>query len=252
MTEPLIYETLLILWLAISAVTFCALLLISAPYGRHSRRGFGPTMGATGGWIVMEIPAVIAFVIIYAMGDYAAHAAPLVLLAMWQTHYIHRTFIFPFRRKGGADMPVSIVSMGVFFNLVNAYLNARAISHLSPQLSPDWFTELPFVVGVVLFFGGMAINITSDNILFSLRKPGEKNYKIPKGGFYRWVSCPNYMGELIEWFGWALATWSLGGLAFAIWTAANLVPRAIAHDRWYREKFPDYPHQRRAIVPFVL
>ena len=66
---------------------------------------------------------------------------------------------------------------------------------------------------------------------------------------YRWISCPNYFGEIIEWIGWAIATWSLAGLAFALWTAANLVPRAYSHHQWYRESFTDYPPERKALVP---
>jgi 3-oxo-5-alpha-steroid 4-dehydrogenase 1 len=42
------------------------------------------------------------------------------------------------------------------------------------------------------------------------------------------------------------------GLAFAVWTAANLIPRALAYHRWYRQEFYDYPPQRKAILPFVL
>jgi protein-S-isoprenylcysteine O-methyltransferase Ste14 len=66
---------------------------------------------------------------------------------------------------------------------------------------------------------------------------------------YRWISCPNYLGEIVEWSGWALATWSLPGLAFAVWTAANLAPRAHSHHLWYREHFEDYPPQRKALLP---
>ena len=98
----------------------------------------------------------------------------------------------------------------------------------------------------------MAINVHSDNILMALRRPGETEYRIPRGGLFRFVTMPNYLGELLEWFAWALATWSLAGLAFAVFTAANLVPRAIANHRWYLERFPDYPQDRKAIVPFVL
>jgi hypothetical protein len=66
------------------------------------------------------------------------------------------------------------------------------------------------------------------------------------------VSCPNYLGEIIEWSGWALATWSLAGAAFALYTIANLAPRAVAYHRWYRESFNDYPPARRALLPFIL
>jgi len=80
---------------------------------------------------------------------------------------------------------------------------------------------------------------------------GETGYKIPHGGLFERVSCPNYLGEIIEWSGWALATWCLPGLSFAVWTFANLAPRARAHHRWYRAKFPEYPEERKALIPGV-
>jgi len=103
----------------------------------------------------------------------------------------------------------------------------------------------------VVFFIGLAINWWADEVLRNLRAPGESGYRIPKGGLYELISCPNYFGELLEWFGFALAAWSLPGLAFAVYTAANLVPRALAHHRWYREHFPGYPSSRRALIPGV-
>ena len=101
----------------------------------------------------------------------------------------------------------------------------------------------------MLFVAGCAINRQSDFTLRRLRENGEAGYSIPYGGFYRWVSSPNYFGEIIQWFGWALATWSLAGLMFAVWTAANLAPRALSHHRWYRESFVDYPPERKALLP---
>jgi hypothetical protein len=46
-------------------------------------------------------------------------------------------------------------------------------------------------------------------------------------------------------------SWSLAGAAFALWTLANLVPRAGAHHRWYRARFADYPPERRALLPGI-
>ena len=57
------------------------------------------------------------------------------------------------------------------------------------------------------------------------------------------------IARLAFWTGWAVATWTFAGAAFALFTAANLVPRARAHHRWYRETFPDYPPERAAILP---
>ena len=46
--------------------------------------------------------------------------------------------------------------------------------------------------------------------------------------------------------------WCLPAVAFVVWTLANLVPRAIRNHRWYHDKFPDYPPERRALVPYLF
>ncbi len=238
--------------MAVGAIVFVSLFFINAPYGRHLRGGWGPTLSSRLGWMVMESPAALAFAAIYFTGRNAWQPAPLVLCAIWLIHYTHRSFIFPLRLPSAKKpMPLSVAGMAIVFNLINAYVNARWISQLGAYPTA-WLTDPRFVVGAMMFAAGMAINIHSDNILFALRRPGEEGYKIPYGGAYRLVSMPNYMGELIEWAGWAVATWSLAGLSFFVFTFANLVPRAVANHRWYQRTFPEaYPKERRAVIPWI-
>jgi protein-S-isoprenylcysteine O-methyltransferase Ste14 len=252
MTEASFHTALAYGVMATGAIIFVSLFFVTAPYGRHARAGWGPALSSRLGWIVMECPASLVFLAIYALGRHALEPAPVALCALWQAHYLHRAFIFPLRmRSAKKPMPVSVALMAIVFNVPNAYLNARWISQLG-DYPTSWFVDPRFLVGVALFGAGMAVNIRSDSILFALRRPGESGYRIPVGGAYRFVSSPNYLGELIEWAGWAIATWSLAGLAFFVFTFANLVPRAIANHRWYRATFPDYPRQRRAVIPFLL
>jgi protein-S-isoprenylcysteine O-methyltransferase Ste14 len=177
----------------------------------------------------------------------------VVFVLMWEIHYVQRTFVFPFLLRGGQErMPLGIPLMGIAFNLVNGCLQGGYLFRLAPEYGAGWLSDPRFISGALLFFAGLAINWRSDAILRSLRKSGEKGYQIPTGGLYRLVSCPNYLGEMIEWAGWAIATWSVSGLAFAFWTVCNLFPRALAHHRWYIGAFPDYPRERKAVIPYII
>ena len=251
MEEAALHRLLVWAMFGLAAVTLVAVKVISAPYGRHARGGFGPTVPNRVGWVLMESPAVFAFGTFFALGSRRGELIPLMFLAFWMLHYVPRTFVFPFRiRTAGKRMPLLVALSGFGFNLFNAWLNARWISELGRY--PDvWLSDPRFLIGAALFAGGWVVNQHADHVLIHLRAPGETGYRIPRGGLYRFVTCPNYLGELVTWCGWALMTWSLPGLAFAVYGAANLGPRAGDHHRWYRETFLDYPPERRALIPFV-
>jgi 3-oxo-5-alpha-steroid 4-dehydrogenase 1 len=253
MTEQTFFYILLFSFVGLSAVVFVALLFIVAPYGRHERVGFGPRLNATLGWIAMEAPAPILFAAYFVFGPRPIEPVLWVFLVLWELHYFHRAFVFPFRRRSQAQtMPVVIMLLGFLFNCTNSYINGRYLTVLSEPYSNTWFFDPRFLGGAIIFLIGLTINQHSDLILFRLRKPGDAGYHIPTGGLYRFISAPNYFGEIVEWFGYALLTWSPAALVFAVWTVANLLPRGISHHRWYKEKFPDYPSDRKAIIPFLL
>lgn len=237
--------------IGVALITFVALLRIDAPYGRHERAGWGPTMPVRSTWVVMEIPASVGFAILFFVGSHRSELVPLLLLGLWQLHYVYRTFIYPLRiRAGGKRSPILVALLGMSFQVINSYVNARHLSELGTY-ALSWLYDPRFMIGALVFLVGMRINRASDATLIRLRRDGD-GYRIPEGGLYRFVSCPNYLGEIIEWTGWAIATWSLAGAAFAIYTFANLTPRALAHHRWYRERFAAYPASRRAVIPFLL
>ena len=116
----------------------------------------------------------------------------------------------------------------------------------------EWLLDGRFIAGAAAFLIGAAVNVTSDYRVAGLRRKQQRRYLIPQCGAVRFLSSPNLTGEIVEWVGFALMAWSLPGLAFAMWTAANLIPRSLWRYRWYRQTFPDYPPFRRAVIPGVL
>jgi len=249
--EPEFYRALLVGWMLLAAALVPVLLFITAPYGRFARRGWGPALPARVSWVLMESPTILVVAALFAVGRHKS-LVHVVFLVLWNVHYVHRTLVYGLRVRSGRRMPVLLVASALFFNVVNGYLQGRYLFTLAPEAPAAWLAAPRFLAGLALFAGGLGVNTLADNALRRLRKPGESGYRIPRGGLFEWVSCPNYLGETVEWCGWALLTWSPAGLAFAAWTAANLVPRAIATHRWYRKEFSDYPPERRAILPFVL
>ncbi|MDP7042670.1 MAG: methyltransferase [Candidatus Thalassarchaeaceae archaeon] len=250
------YYLIIKIWLGLALLAFIALLFVKAPYGRHERSGWGPRIPARWGWIIMESPSIIVMTVFFAF--FAANwwetdAVAIVLYALWMAHYLHRGIIWPARaRISKKMMPFGIVALSIVFNGVNSWVNAEWVYSINHPYPVEWFYSWQFILGVFLFISGMVINIKSDDILFKLRDTGDVEYKTPKGWLFNKVSCPNYLGELIEWVGWAIATWSLAGLSFALWTVANLVPRAISHHKWYKENLDDYPEKRKVLIPFIF
>lgn len=252
MNEHTFFNFLLIAWFALAVVIFTALFFVIAPYGRHFSRRWGATLRSSTGWIVMECTSPVVFAVCFILGQNRNTLPEIALLILWEAHYIHRAFFYPLRRKDGNQrMPLMVVALGFIFNGINSYLNGRFIYTLSPGYPNNWLFDLRFIAGVLIFILVFIINRQADFILRGLRKDGDNGYHIAYNGLFRWVSCPNYLGEIMIWTGWAIATWSLAGLSFAVWTAANLVPRAQAHDRWYRRNFPEYPSERKKLVPGI-
>ena len=250
------FNVLIAAWVALALLLAPIQLVIVPAYGRHRRANWGPEIGNRLGWIIMELVSPIAFLAPLAAGLVAgAYSAPIYVFAfLWCAHYFNRSLVYPFAmRTSVRSIPVAIVASAILFNAVNGWSNGYYLASPWADYGAEWLLDPRFLAGLALFLLGAAINIDSDRRLIRLRRGTKRaDYVIPHGGLFRYVSCPNHLGEIIEWSGFALACWNLPAAAFAIWTAANLGPRAWAHHRWYRHRFADYPPSRKGLIPFVL
>lgn len=246
-----VYLYIAIGWIGIGAITFFYLLRQTAPYGRHTSEKWGPLIDNKLGWFLMEFFVLVVLFVFLMTGNFTLNWVSGTIIGFFVFHYVNRSMIFPLRIKTkGKKMPLVIMLSAMGFNMMNGFLLGYYFAHFS-HYTLSWLYDPRFILGSIIFIIGMVINWHSDGILINLRKPGELGYKIPQGGLFNFISCPNLLGELIEWTGFAILSWSLPGLAFFVWTFANLVPRAISHHKWYKQKFPDYPSKRKAIFPYV-
>jgi hypothetical protein len=201
----------------------------------------------------MELVSLGVLAGLFLAGPSVKTAPMWVFFALWTAHYANRSLIFPWRtRTQGKQMPLAIAGSAAVFNIVNAGINGLYLGWFGDGYPTAWLLDPRFIAGLLIFAAGAGINLWSDNRLIGLRAGGRQGYSIPHGGLFERVSCPNHMGEIIEWWGFALMCWNLPALSFAVWTAANLIPRAVSHHAWYRRTFPDYPSDRRAVIPALL
>ena len=222
----------------IALIVFIALYFVKAGYGIFRTASWGVAISNKLAWILMEAPVFLVMCWMWMHSERRFDPVILTFFIFFQIHYFQRAFVFPLLLTGKSKMPLAIMSMGILFNLLNGYMQG-------------WFTSAWFIAGSLLFFAGMLMNWHSDYIIRHLRKPGDTRHYLPQKGMYRYVTSANYLGEIIEWAGWAILTCSLSGLVFFWWTVANLVPRANAIWHRYREEFGSEVGGRKRVFPFI-
>lgn len=253
--NPEIYWVVVASMSCLAIVVFVALQRITAGYGMMRTSAWGPSIGNRAGWVLMEAPVFFAMLAIWLSSSRRGEPTAIAMASLFEFHYLQRAFIFPLLIRGKNKMPLAIIAMGVVFNVINAYMIGGWIFYVSPSgtYPLSWLANPLFILGTIVFFTGMAVNWHSDYIIRHLRKPGDTRHYIPRGGAFRYVSSANYFGEFVEWVGFAILSWSAAGAVFALWTFANLAPRAAAIHRRYLQEFGnEYAAlDRHRILPFI-
>jgi len=245
------YKYSLIIVFSLAVIVFILLFFISAPYGKFRRKGWGPAIKSKWAWLLMELPSPLLMAVFFITSE-PENLIKNIFILLWLSHYIHRALIYPFTQSGrNKSYPLILVCMAFIFNWFNGFMNGYGIFHLMTY-NISWLLSWQFITGGVVFISGFIINKTADEMLRKMRNDNPAEYVIPNGWLFNYISCPHYLGEMIEWAGWAVITWSLPGFAFFIFTFANLFPRAISSHKWYKDNFEDYPESRKAVIPFII
>jgi 3-oxo-5-alpha-steroid 4-dehydrogenase 1 len=264
-------------------VVFALVVLKPSTYGKlmHKRTNlFGPMVSAKWCWIIFESPNwvwVLYSLLLVILNDEETDGRssssliiPLpnsLLLGWFFLHYLHRSILYPLQLSSDSKFPIGILVFTVPYTMVNGYLQSQGLLRFQ-TFPPNYLFSLSFAWGSIITVLGFTIAFISDQTLLQLRRSsssctttndstGTKTtttiYQIPYGGLFQYVSCPHFLGEIVEWIGFCIACHgSLASASFAIWTMANLGPRALAQHEWYQQKFDDYPKDRKAIVPFLV
>ena len=232
---------------------FVTLYFVDAGYGKFRSNKWGYSINNKLGWVLMECPALIP--IAYTIVALTPSALAILFMSLYALHYVYRSFIFPALLKGNSKMPLAITAMGATFNFTNSTLLCASVVAFPKESYSDicsYAGNWNFWLGIVLFFMGMYTHMKADHTIRNLRKPGDTNHYLPKGGLFDYVTSANYFGELLEWTGFAILLCNPAAWMFVWWTAANLVPRAHAINKKYRAEFGnEQVGKRKRVIPFI-
>ena len=255
------HDALLAGWLASAVCAFLTLFFHNAPYGKFFSSAWGVKVNGSLGWLAQEIPSPVALWFGITRGarvfrEFASTQATSdvryvhILAFLWSAHYVNRAVVYPLTRALG-DTAVVTVASAVAFNVVNGLLVGAEMAHVTQMPS-----HARVAIGASTMLAGAMINITSEARLRRRRlsraipaKERRGTYVMPKGGLFDHLVMPHYLGEFIEWCGFATLANTKSAWAFAFWTAANLYPRALANKRWYANTFPNYPRTISSMFP---
>ena len=255
MVNESFFNGLIYCMVVLAVVVFASLYFVTAGYGLFRTKRWGWSINNKLAWVLMELPVFLVMFAIWSLSPLKWHLPQLALFGLFELHYFQRSLIFPFLLKGQSKMPVVIMLMGILFNVINGVIQGGGLYWFP---NPDFEQGASYLLrwnamaGILLFLIGMAINLHSDHVIRHLRKPGDTQHYLPQKGMYCYVTSANYLGEIMEWTGFAIAAGTLAAWVFPIWTAANLVPRAHAIYNRYKEEFGEEAlGKRKRIIPFV-
>ncbi|CAB3400353.1 unnamed protein product [Caenorhabditis bovis] len=224
-------------------------IMMPLPYGRYAPNVWW-SISPNVAWVLQGLPSVL--VPLYYCFESDTDLG-LIFNVIFVYHYLKRIFSYAAQLNSGHYVPIPVFLISTYFSYYNSMLQASYNAMFQPNMEmlpfSRWFT---LVGGVCLVVVGHLITMNAECYLLDLRKRDNTAYYIPRSALFETISCPNYLGEIIEWTGYAIATQSVPAAAFAIFTIFLLVPRAYTHHDFYVTKFRSYPKDRKALIPYIF
>ena len=212
---------------------------------RYSKFSTGKGVPSRLGMFVLYFLPVITATV-FALPYLASASLPqwLVFAAVF-IHFAKRTYEVLFVHKYSGSMQpftfvIIVVTYALIAGLISA-LNVQAIATLDALA----------IIGVVFFIIGQIGNFYHHKLLADLRKDGD-GYHIPRGGWFERATCPHYFFELLAWLGILLLSRHLFTLLAFVAMFGYLTARSIKTRHWYQKRFPNYPKERKNMIPFVF
>ncbi|KAL7055902.1 hypothetical protein AAHC03_023070 [Spirometra sp. Aus1] len=173
-------------------------------------------------------------------------------------HFIKRELETAFvHRFSHATMPLRNLFKNCSFYWLFGLFIAYFTNHHLYTFPSFGMPQVYFGLGTFLF--GELGNFSCHIALRNLRPPGSTVRRIPQPVawspftyLFHLVACPNYTYEVISWVGFTIMTQTLAAGLFTLFAFGQMTIWALNKLKAYRKEFPDFPKNRKAIIPFLL
>ena len=179
-----------------------------------------------------------------------------MLTVMFTAHFAKRELETLFVHRFGNDtMPLSNIfkNSGYYwlFALWNAYMTLHPLYTVPACASQRY-------AGMAIFAVSELLNLKAHLDLRNLRPAGTRIRRVPQGILFKYISCPNYLFEILSWVGFTLASQSVAAAVFTCVGAAQMTAWAVQKHKRYRKEFDGqegrelYPQGRKVLIPFLF
>lgn len=241
---------------------------LTIPSISNARKIYVKDLGPQIGWKTLFLLEYSGPLLVYGLvalrpwilyGDRAQETSlsttAIIALGCWSAHYVKRILetLFVHRFSHGT-MPIRN-----FFKNCGYYWGFAL--YVAYHVNHPFFTPPPLyfqIFGLALFAVSELGNLSIHILLRNLRPEGTKVRKIPVPNgnpltlLYNFVSCPNYTYEFGAWLGFTILTSCIPAGLFGLAGLYQMAVWALAKHRNYKKEFPNYPKNRKAILPFIL
>ncbi|KAJ8926832.1 hypothetical protein NQ314_020682 [Rhamnusium bicolor] len=161
------------------------------------------------------------------------YAGPLVIYAL----VAYRPWLLYGAKAEGTELSVTAKYEILFYTFLHVYTGKEYF----------WIALLGEIGNFACHLGLMKLRPAGSTV----RKIPVR-FRCPFSWLFDIVSCPNYTYEVGAWIGFTLLTSCVPAALFTIAGFYQMTVWALAKHRNYLKEFPDYPKERKAIIPYIL
>lgn len=201
---------------------------------------------------VYSVP-MLFYIYCYAISTFTSSLYHQLVLWAIVIHFTKRLlevlFLHTYSGKMSLSTIIAIITgycatVGTFHYEVNIRTHSYFLEENSILISS--------ILGIILFFAGEIVNLYHHFLLRKLRTSDSLSYQIPQGGLFKYINCPHYLAEIVSWIGIAILSKYIISFGVISIISAYLIARSFNTTKWYKNHFPNYPLERKSIIPYLL